>query len=76
MRRDERRPRFPDLRDRVGEDPARFLATDVDPGPRINGIDDLGVINAWVQAARDLDVDPSTVQEIEQRRADILRNQP
>lgn len=74
MRPDQDRPRFPDFRDTVGEDPARFLATDVDPEPRIRGIADLGVANAWVQAARELDVDESIEQAIEQRRDDILRN--
>ena len=74
-RPDGDRPRFPDLRQQVGEDPARILTTDMDPEPRIRGIADLGVANAWVQAARELDVDGSTVETIEQRRDEILRNQ-
>ena len=75
MRPDQDRPRFPEYREKVGEDPARFLATDLDPQPRIDGIVDLGVANAWLQVAREIDVDAETYSAIEQQRDEILRNQ-
>lgn len=66
-------PSQPGVRQRIGEDPARFLSrrTSFDPRPRIRGIDDLGVANAWLQVARDIDC-PQKYREAVERRRDHL----
>jgi len=61
------RARFPDLRDHLGEDPARFLdqplfGTHSNPGrlmrDRIRGIDEVEVVRAWRAVERNLDRGP------------------
>jgi hypothetical protein len=43
------RPRYPDIADEVGEDPARFLSVSESDLPlaRIRGIRDRGLLSAW-----------------------------
>lgn len=69
---DEDRPRYPQMRERLGEDPARFLATGMDPTPRISGIRDLGLANVYLQVARELDGCPQRVVDACERRRDHL----
>lgn len=73
MRPSDDRPRYPEHRERFGEDPARILASSMDPEPRINGIGDLGLLNAWAQVAREMDA--NVEQAIEQRRNELLQIQ-
>lgn len=61
-------PAYPDLVEEIGEDPYRFLASSMDLSPRIRGISDLGVVNGWLQVARDLDVQQSVIDQLERRR--------
>jgi len=75
VRRPPDRPTYPDIKERINEDPARFLAGRFDPMPRIRGIGDLGVANAWLQVARDLDVREGVVRAIERRRDQLLEDQ-
>lgn len=62
------RLKFPDVEERFGEDPARFLATRMDIIPRIRGIVDLGLCNMYLQVARQLDCSRRVVDAIERRR--------
>lgn len=75
MRSQRDRPTFPGLEEHIGYDPARFLSTSMDPMPMLRGIDDLGVANAWVQAARDMDPSEGTKRAIERRRDELLEAQ-
>lgn len=71
------RARYPELRERIGEDPARYLdpSISLNPIPRIRGINDVGVANAWVQVARDLDVDHRIVDAVERRRDGLIEQE-
>lgn len=68
------RPQYPAVSERIGEDPARYLAVDIDVSPRIRGIQDIGVANGWLAVARDLGVQESVIEQLEERR-DYLLNQ-
>lgn len=75
QRRDTDRPRFPRFKDRVGEDPARFLATDMDPTPRIRGIMDVGMANAYLEVAREIGISRRVTTAIERKRDSLLEQQ-
>lgn len=70
-----KRPSYPAVKERIGEDPARYLASDMDVSPRIRGIADLGVVNGWLQVARDLDVDDDVLDQLERRQSFLLDRQ-
>lgn len=72
------RERFPQLKDDLGEDPARFLDHQLVSTEwseivrsRIQGIDRLAVINAWIAIERRLERGPrdTVIDLLEQRRA-------
>lgn len=81
---DPDREQFPELVAAVNEDPARFLdhdlATEHDGRrlaiARIDAIDRLGVVNAWIQVERQLDRGPREpiIELLEQRREWILEH--
>lgn len=75
MRSDGDRPTFPNIEQGIGYDPARFLATSMDPMPLLRGIDGLGVANAWLEVARKMDVSEGTKRAIERRRDELLEDQ-
>lgn len=57
------RERFPDVKDRIGEDPARFLDIALEDttgtlSARIRGIDFVDVLDEWVQVEAALDRGP------------------
>lgn len=75
QRRNTDRPSFERYAERFGEDPARFLATDMDPTPRIRGIEDVGLANAYVDVARQLDVFERVKTATERKRDELLERQ-
>lgn len=66
------RPSYPGVKARIGEDPARYLASSMDVSTRIRGIADLGVVNGWLQVARDLDVGQEVIEQLERRRSYLI----
>jgi hypothetical protein len=79
------RERFPSLKEDIGEDPARYLDHDlIERGSRatsttlqplvrarIRGIDEIGVVRAWIAVERRLDRGPreSVIELLEERLA-------
>ena len=59
------RPTFPRLEAEIGEDPARFLATDMSPWPILRGIDSRERATAWLAVARQLDADDRVLDALE-----------
>jgi hypothetical protein len=49
------RPTYPQYREQFGEDPARFLCGDMDPMPRIRGLEDPELIQAYLDVETDRD---------------------
>lgn len=78
------RQQFPELVEAINEDPAQFLDHDLDADHdqrrlavgRIEVIDYLGVVNAWIQVERQLDRGPRDpiIELLEQRREWILEH--
>lgn len=68
-------PSYPSIAERIGEDPARYLVVDIDVSPRIRGMTDLGVVNGWLQVARDLDADQKVIDQLERRQDFIVDRQ-
>lgn len=81
---DPDRQQFQEIVDAIGEDPAQFLDHDLAADgdrrrlaiARIEGIDHLGVVNAWVQVERELDRGPRerVIELLEQRRDWLLEH--
>jgi hypothetical protein len=68
------RERFPDVKERIDEDPARWL--DREPlgktaDARIDGIDFLDVVDAWVRVEAELERGPrrEVIAKLNQRKA-------
>ena len=59
-------PEYPNLVDRLGENPARFLCTDMSPWPILRGIEDFERASAYLAVARSEDVDERVVEALEQ----------
>ena len=59
-------PSYPNLVDRFGENPARFLCTDMSPWPMVRGIEDFERASAYLAVARSEDVDERVVTALEQ----------
>jgi len=72
---DTGRPVYPDIEERIGEDPTRYLKADLDVSPRIRGMTNLGVVNGWLQVARDLDVDQKVIDQLERRQGFLVDRQ-
>jgi hypothetical protein len=51
--KDRDRPSYPELESKHGEDPARILYSDMDPRPRIRGIQSLALLRAYVEVEGD-----------------------
>lgn len=50
------RPTYPEYEKRHGEDPARFLYSDIDDlSPRINAIETVELVRAWLDVETDKD---------------------
>lgn len=47
------RRRYPEYREEYGEDPARFLCVDVNPVPRIEGLESVGLCKAYLDVETD-----------------------
>ena len=65
-------PSYPNIEVRIGENPARFLCTDLNPWPVIRGIDEFERASAWLAVARSEDCDDEVVEALE-AIADRLR---
>lgn len=67
------RPAFPEVRERIGEDPARFLATDLDESPRIQGIQSEAVLDEWEYVETELPEGPrdGILRQLEARRQQL-----
>jgi hypothetical protein len=59
------RPTFPKTRETIGEDPARFLCTDLSPWPMLRGMTDPQRAAAWLAVARKVDADSQVVKALE-----------
>ena len=59
-------PPYPTFEERLGENPARFLCTDMCPWPILRGIEDFERSSAYLAVARAEDVDGQVVEALEQ----------
>ena len=62
-------PEYPNLVDRLGENPARFLCTDMSPWPILRGIEDFERASAWLAVARAEDCDDRVIKALENTKA-------
>ena len=62
-------PSYPNLVDRLGENPARFLCTDMSPWPILRGIEDFERASAYLAVARSEGVDERVVEALENTKA-------
>ena len=58
-------PPYPTFEERLGENPARFLCTDMSPWPILRGIEDFERASAYLAVARAEDVDGQVVEALE-----------
>ena len=58
-------PSYPTLEERLGENPARFLCTDMSPWPILRGIKSFERASAYLAVARAEDVDGQVVEALE-----------
>ena len=63
--RGEAIPSYPNLEVRIGENPARFLCTDMNPWPILRGIDEFERASAWLAVARAEDCDDRVIDALE-----------
>jgi len=66
------RRRYPEYIEAFGEDPARFLCSDLDPHARIRGLESVALVEAYL----DVETDRSSprkevVAHLNQRKADL-----
>ena len=59
-------PSYPTFEDRIGENPARFLCTDMSPWPILRGIEDFERASAYLAVARSEGVDGRVIEALEQ----------
>ena len=59
-------PEYPTLVERLGENPARFLCSDMSPWPILRGIEDFERASAYLAVARSEGVDERVVTALEQ----------
>ena len=59
-------PAYPTLVERLGENPARFLCSDMSPWPILRGIEDFERASAYLAVARSEGVDERVVTALEQ----------
>ena len=58
-------PSYPNLESRIGENPARFLCTDLNVWPLIRGLRSFERASAWLAVARAEDCDRRVVRALE-----------
>ena len=58
-------PEYPTFEERLGENPARFLCTDMSPWPILRGIEDFERASAYLAVARAEDCDRRVVEALE-----------
>ena len=58
-------PEYPNLVERLGENPARFLCSDMSPWPMVRGIKSFERASAWLAVARAEDCDRRVVEALE-----------
>ena len=58
-------PAYPNLVERLDENPARFLCTDMSPWPILRGIEDFERASAYLAVARAEDCDRRVVEALE-----------
>ena len=66
------RPVHPEYRDALGEDPARFLCTDMSPYPRIRGLESVALVDAYLDVETDRDTPRKGVVAALNQRKDAL----
>lgn len=59
------RPTFPALRERLGEDPARYLCADLSPWPMLRGMEERERAAAWLAVARNVGADSRVIDALE-----------
>ena len=59
------RPAFDGLREDIGEDPARFLCSDLNVWPLVRGFSDPQRASAWLAVARNVDADARVIDALE-----------
>ena len=62
-------PSYPTFEDRIGENPARFLCTDMSPWPILRGIEDFERASAYLAVARAEGVDGRVIEALENTKA-------
>ena len=62
-------PEYPNLVERIGENPARFLCSDMSPWPMVRGIEDFERASAYLAVARSEGVDERVVEALENTTA-------
>lgn len=69
---------YPFIRQRIGENPARFLSenTDLNPVPRIRGIKSFDVIDAWFEVEQDIGPRREIVKHLNRQRRYLEEKQP
>lgn len=74
------RAEYPEIKERIGEDPARFLDADLDDedsaalaAARIRGIRSVDVVQGWIEVEADLDRGPrrDVMAALNQRKSAI-----
>ena len=58
-------PSYPNLESQLGENPARFLCTDMSPWPMVRGIEDFERASAYLAVARAEDCDGRVIEALE-----------
>lgn len=71
-------PSFPEVEACIGENPARFLSdeTGLAPVPRIRGIDDEAVLDAWIEVAVELGPRKRHMAALNQQRQYLREAEP
>ena len=62
-------PSYPNLESQLGENPARFLCSDLNPWPMVRGIKSFERASAWLAVARAEDCDDRVIKALENTKA-------
>jgi len=61
--------KYPEYRERFGENPARFLDVEMDARPRIRALESVELVRAWIDVETDRDEPrPEIVAELNKRQ--------
>ena len=58
-------PEYPTFEERLGENPARFLCTDMSPWPMVRGLRSFERASAYLAVARSEDCDDRVIEALE-----------